>query len=326
MAADGVLFTELPTAHVVDSVDYLAVLSLEDGILKKAEVETVVPDPVDVVEEGNMKYVTSNAVARDVGNTVDHLEEELDQAVSDLHDDIQQTATDLQTSIDDATNQLEGEIADTQQNLDDAVQELQTNFQAGVDSVYDAIVARGTTPASKSLSDVVTGIGQIQTTHTQTYTFASGSTGATVDLGVKHFYRYVNATNVYNKGKSDATAYRYTFPETYCSATSGGDTVTKTVTINHAGALHLTMDYSFGGSGSTHPSNQQYVSIYIDSTEIYYDHSSQGSGGGDHGERMVFDKWVSAGQVVRVNAHKYDSDAWIRVNGFLDGVSGTKPW
>ena len=36
---------------------------------------------------------------------------------------------------------------------------LQSNFQAGVDSVYNAIKAQGTTPASKSLSDVVNAIG-----------------------------------------------------------------------------------------------------------------------------------------------------------------------
>jgi len=38
---------------------------------------------------------------------------------------------------------------------------------------------------------------------TATYTFASGSTGSTVDLGANNNYRYINATNVYNKGKSD---------------------------------------------------------------------------------------------------------------------------
>lgn len=35
---------------------------------------------------------------------------------------------------------------------------LQTNFQAGVDSVYDACVSKGSTPASHSLTDVVNGI------------------------------------------------------------------------------------------------------------------------------------------------------------------------
>ncbi len=40
---------------------------------------------------------------------------------------------------------------------------LQENFQAGVDSIYDAVVAKGSTPASKSLSDVVQGIEDIPT-------------------------------------------------------------------------------------------------------------------------------------------------------------------
>lgn len=35
---------------------------------------------------------------------------------------------------------------------------LKANFQAGVDSIYDACVAKGATPASKSLSDIVDGV------------------------------------------------------------------------------------------------------------------------------------------------------------------------
>ncbi len=38
---------------------------------------------------------------------------------------------------------------------------------------------------------------------TDTYTFAVNSTGSTVDLGASNNYRYINATNVYNKGKAD---------------------------------------------------------------------------------------------------------------------------
>ena len=41
---------------------------------------------------------------------------------------------------------------------------------------------------------------------TATYTYASGSTGGTVDLGARNTYRYVNATNVYNKGKADGNS------------------------------------------------------------------------------------------------------------------------
>lgn len=42
------------------------------------------------------------------------------------------------------------------------VNELKTNFQDGVDSVYNAVVAKGSTPASKSLSDVIEAINNIQ--------------------------------------------------------------------------------------------------------------------------------------------------------------------
>ena len=43
------------------------------------------------------------------------------------------------------------------------IQTLQENFQAGVDAIYNACRAKGSTPASKSLSDVVAGINNIPT-------------------------------------------------------------------------------------------------------------------------------------------------------------------
>ena len=48
-------------------------------------------------------------------------------------------------------------------NVEDAIKELETNFQAGVDDIYDAVVAKGSTPASHSLSDILTGIETIPT-------------------------------------------------------------------------------------------------------------------------------------------------------------------
>lgn len=49
------------------------------------------------------------------------------------------------------------------ENLNDAVAELQENFGAGVDAVYDAVVAKGSTPSSHALDDVVDGIMAIPT-------------------------------------------------------------------------------------------------------------------------------------------------------------------
>lgn len=64
-------------------------------------------------------------------------------------------------------------------------------------------------------NDVVSGktfyntdAGEIQTgtlAQTDTYTYASDSTGGTIDMGVQNRYRYVNASNVYTAGKGAGT-------------------------------------------------------------------------------------------------------------------------
>lgn len=103
---------------------------------------------------------------------------------------------------------------------------LQSNFQAGVDGVYNAVVAKGSTPASKSLSDVIEGIENIPTgiTPTGKYTYPVGSTGGDVDITN---YATVNASNVYSKGNADgqSTAKITYEPKTLSATNSGGVTV-----------------------------------------------------------------------------------------------------
>ena len=48
--------------------------------------------------------------------------------------------------------------ASVEGTLANELSKVNSNFQAGVDSIYNAIVAQGTTPSSKSLSDVTSGI------------------------------------------------------------------------------------------------------------------------------------------------------------------------
>lgn len=61
----------------------------------------------------------------------------------------------------------DGYVTEAQMNnaistaVGDAVSTLESNFQDGVDAIYDACVAKGSTPASQSLSDVVQGIMDI---------------------------------------------------------------------------------------------------------------------------------------------------------------------
>lgn len=87
---------------------------------------------------------------------------------------------------------------------------LQTNFQAGVDSVYNAVVAKGSTPASKSLSDVVAGISAIPNVNSGTSPTTYTSNG-TKDLGVNNSYRYIKI----NVPNSNSGTYAPTGKSTY---------------------------------------------------------------------------------------------------------------
>ena len=76
---------------------------------------------------------------------------------------------------------------------------LQSNFQAGVNSVYNAVVAKGVTPASTSLSDIVTAIGQISGTKSVPYNIdikgdSSGSHTINITFGNT---KVVDNTRVY---------------------------------------------------------------------------------------------------------------------------------
>lgn len=110
--------------------------------------------------------------------------------------------------------------------VSEEIKDMKSAFQAGVDAVYNAVVAEGVTPASSTPEDIATAIATIRNggnataadivagktalsgkrlltgtrKQTETYTFPANDTGGTKDLGEQNLYRYVNAANVYNKG------------------------------------------------------------------------------------------------------------------------------
>ena len=73
---------------------------------------------------------------------------------------------------------------------------MQINFQGGVDSIYDACVAKGSTPASTSLSDVVAGIMAIPGATIHTATDTASTSSASLDMGENHNYRYVDTSSL----------------------------------------------------------------------------------------------------------------------------------
>ena len=88
----------------------------------------------------------------------------------------------------------------------ETIPNLQQNFQAGVNSIYDAVVAKGVTPASKSLSDVVAGINAIETKTIHTETYNATNRASNLDMGSEHEYRYVNTNGVPNSNSGTYSA------------------------------------------------------------------------------------------------------------------------
>lgn len=128
-------------------------------------------------------------------------------------------------------------------NVQSAIDELVSNFTDGVDSVYNACVAKGSTPISHSLSDVVTAIGDIETAGT--LNVLRTGIGAQSDLTINESftapddgyimatgYTYMNSMNLsVNSGSNLLTKNGYNFTDNV-----GYHAVNKNDTITFAGA------------------------------------------------------------------------------------------
>ena len=80
------------------------------------------------------------------------------------------------------------------------INKMKQNFQDGVDSIYNAIVSAGTTPISNSLSDVVTGIGNMSTNR---YNIGyNDGVAAGGNVGYNNGYN-AGRTDGYNAGRTD---------------------------------------------------------------------------------------------------------------------------
>ena len=102
----------------------------------------------------------------------------------------------------------------TKLDFDNAVQKiitpLQTAFQNNINTIYNAVKSAGVTPSDKSPSNIATAISNLRKTpYTKTYTFPSGDTGGTKNLGVPHDIRYINAQNVYTTGYNNGNTAGY---------------------------------------------------------------------------------------------------------------------
>ena len=95
-----------------------------------------------------------------------------------------------------------------------------------------ASAATVTPDSGKLLSSVTVNTNSVPNSNSGTYTYASGSTGGTVDLGATNTYRYVNAANVYAKGKTDGAgtvSNTWTDMNSYYNSSTGVLTFTAVV-------------------------------------------------------------------------------------------------
>ena len=113
-----------------------------------------------------------------------------------LTSDLNVVQANLQSQIDSLSN--------------DVILTHQQYVATGKAALASAITERGGTIGSATedgqptFDALIDGINSIPNINTELYTFPVGSTGDTKDLGKNNTYRYVNATNVYNKGKADS--------------------------------------------------------------------------------------------------------------------------
>lgn len=110
-----------------------------------------------------------------------------------------------------------------------------------------------------------------------TYTYAANSTGGTVDLGATNTYRYVNASNVYAKGKADGIDFTLVLSYQICLGWNGntgygckdGSTTIKRksgqTTISSTGGSNTSISESWNG---TYYINSNITNIKVSSFTI----------------------------------------------------------
>ena len=84
-----------------------------------------------------------------------------------------------------------------------AVNAVETQTKTTTPTTRSATAAEVTPDSGKFLTKVTVNTNSVPNSNSGTYTFASGDTGGTKDMGAANTYRYVNAANVYSKGLAD---------------------------------------------------------------------------------------------------------------------------
>lgn len=141
----------------------------------------------------------------------------------------------LVETVNELVEQLEesvgGTVEQVNTNTNDIAQ-MKVTFQAGVDAVYNAVVAEGVTPASSTPTDIAAAIAQIRTPNRGAWTGAgtpsgNNSVNVAIPAGYHNGNGYVTANggtawnNGRNQGRADKQTNAYEIIATRTSSSGG---------------------------------------------------------------------------------------------------------
>lgn len=168
-------------------------------------------------------------------------------------------------TVETKVNNLETQI---DEQLTTKIAELQSNFQAGVDSIYNAIRAQGTTPASKSLSDVKNAIATLSKNRYNAVTVSTSVSGPTVTATLS------------NGKKASATVKQNGTVTVTPSGGSGNQTIditdgwTTAVTVNRTNPYNA--GYNAGQNSMAHRTGENYTGDGLVGGQYYHIHFPTG--------------------------------------------------
>ena len=149
---------------------------------------------------------------------------------------------------------------------------------------------------------------------TATYTYVANSTGGTVDMGARNNYRYVNAANVYTKGKVDGvTVHTKTYTPTSRAANldlGASHTYRYVTTTSVPNANSGTYTYAANSTGGTIDLGATNTYRYVNAANVYA--KGKADAGGDKKHTVyVYAKASSSG------SNDYLSEAYVMVDGVV---------
>ena len=145
--------------------------------------------------------------------------------------------------------------------INNAGTSLSNEFQSGVNSIYNAIVNKGSTPSSKSLGDVLTGISNIPNSNSGTY--VTNTRSASIDMGINNTYRYVDTTDVPN---SNSGTYAISSNGTY---DMGATNDKRFIDISVPNSNSSTYTYPANDTGSIKDHGETNSYRYVNATNVY---------------------------------------------------------